>query len=60
MTFIKPKLIKRFSKTVSSCWKNFNCLTMVLSTLLALLLQNAMQLFNLLLVFGAGTGLSLS
>ena len=28
---------------------------MVLSTLLALLLQNAMQLFNLLLVFGAGT-----
>ena len=30
---------------------------MVLSTLLALLLQNAMQLFNLLLVFGAGTGL---
>ena len=32
-------------------------LLMVLSTLLALLLQNAMQLFNLLLVFGAGTGL---
>ena len=31
-------------------------LLMVLSTLLALLLQNAMQLFNLLLVFGAGTG----
>ena len=30
---------------------------MVLSTLLALFLQNAMQLFNLLLVFGAGTGL---
>ena len=30
---------------------------MLLSTLLALLLQNAMQLFNLLLVFGAGTGL---
>ena len=30
---------------------------MVLSALLALLLQNAMQLFNLLLVFGAGTGL---
>ena len=30
---------------------------MILSTLLALLLQNAMQLFNLLLVFGAGTGL---
>ena len=30
---------------------------MVLSTLLALLLQHAMQLFNLLLVFGAGTGL---
>jgi Na+/proline symporter len=30
---------------------------MVLSTLLALLLQNAIQLFNLLLVFGAGTGL---
>ena len=30
---------------------------MALSTLLALLLQNAMQLFNLLLVFGAGTGL---
>jgi len=30
---------------------------MVLSTLLALLLQNAVQLFNLLLVFGAGTGL---
>ena len=32
-------------------------LLMVLSTLFALLLQNAMQLFNLLLVFGAGTGL---
>ena len=32
-------------------------LLMVLSTLLALLLQNAMQLVNLLLVFGAGTGL---
>ena len=32
-------------------------LLMVLSTLLALLLQNAMQLFNLLRVFGAGTGL---
>lgn len=32
-------------------------LLMVLSTILALLLQNAMQLFNLLLVFGAGTGL---
>ncbi len=32
-------------------------LLMILSTLLALLLQNAMQLFNLLLVFGAGTGL---
>lgn len=32
-------------------------LLMVLSTLLALLLQNAVQLFNLLLVFGAGTGL---
>jgi len=30
---------------------------MVLSALLALLLQNALQLFNLLLVFGAGTGL---
>jgi len=30
---------------------------MVLSTILALALQNAMQLFNLLLVFGAGTGL---
>ena len=30
---------------------------MMLSTLLALLLQNAIQLFNLLLVFGAGTGL---
>jgi Na+/proline symporter len=30
---------------------------MVLSALLALLLQNAFQLFNLLLVFGAGTGL---
>ena len=30
---------------------------MLLSTLLALLLQNAIQLFNLLLVFGAGTGL---
>ena len=34
-------------------------LLMVLSALLALLLQNAMQLFNLLLVFGAGTGLIL-
>lgn len=32
-------------------------LLMILSTLLALLLQNAIQLFNLLLVFGAGTGL---
>ena len=32
-------------------------LLMVLSTILALLLQNAIQLFNLLLVFGAGTGL---
>ena len=32
-------------------------LLMVLSTLLALFLQNAVQLFNLLLVFGAGTGL---
>lgn len=30
---------------------------MALSALLALLLQNAFQLFNLLLVFGAGTGL---
>ena len=30
---------------------------MVLSALLALLMQNALQLFNLLLVFGAGTGL---
>jgi len=30
---------------------------MVLSAILALLLQNALQLFNLLLVFGAGTGL---
>ena len=30
---------------------------MVLSTILALALQNAMQLFNLLLFFGAGTGL---
>ena len=30
---------------------------MLLSALLALLLQNALQLFNLLLVFGAGTGL---
>ena len=30
---------------------------MVLSALLALLLQNAFQLFSLLLVFGAGTGL---
>ncbi len=32
-------------------------LLMILSALLALLLQNALQLFNLLLVFGAGTGL---
>ena len=32
-------------------------LLMILSTILALLLQNAIQLFNLLLVFGAGTGL---
>ena len=32
-------------------------LLMVLSAALALLLQNALQLFNLLLVFGAGTGL---
>ncbi|PHR70170.1 MAG: Na+:solute symporter [Lutibacter sp.] len=30
---------------------------MVLSAIVALLLQNALQLFNLLLVFGAGTGL---
>jgi len=30
---------------------------MVLSAVLALLLQNAMQIFNYLLVFGAGTGL---
>ena len=30
---------------------------MVFSALLALLLQNALQLFNVLLVFGAGTGL---
>ena len=30
---------------------------MVLSAILALLLQNALQLFNILLVFGAGTGL---
>ena len=30
---------------------------MVLSAMLALFLQNALQLFNLLLVFGAGTGL---
>jgi len=30
---------------------------MVFSALVALLLQNALQLFNLLLVFGAGTGL---
>ncbi len=30
---------------------------MILSTLLALLLKNALQLFELLLVFGAGTGL---
>ncbi len=30
---------------------------MVFSAILALLLQNALQLFNLLLVFGAGTGL---
>lgn len=30
---------------------------MVLSAIMALLLQNALQLFNLLLVFGAGTGL---
>lgn len=32
-------------------------LLMVLSAILALLLQNALQLFELLLVFGAGTGL---
>ena len=32
-------------------------LLMVLSAVLALLMQNAMQVFNLLLVFGAGTGL---
>jgi len=32
-------------------------LLMVLSAIIALLLQNALQLFNLLLVFGAGTGL---
>ncbi len=32
-------------------------LLMVLSAILALLLQNALQIFNLLLVFGAGTGL---
>ena len=32
-------------------------LLMVLSAILALLLQNALQLFNILLVFGAGTGL---
>jgi len=32
-------------------------LLMVLSAALALLMQNALQLFNLLLVFGAGTGL---
>lgn len=32
-------------------------LLMVLSAVLALLLQNALQLFELLLVFGAGTGL---
>ncbi|MGB5461917.1 MAG: sodium:solute symporter family protein, partial [Aureibaculum sp.] len=32
-------------------------LLMIFSALLALLLQNALQLFNLLLVFGAGTGL---
>ncbi len=30
---------------------------MVISAIVALLLQNALQLFNLLLVFGAGTGL---
>lgn len=32
-------------------------LLMVFSAILALLLQNALQLFNILLVFGAGTGL---
>jgi len=32
-------------------------LLMILSAILALLLQNALQLFNILLVFGAGTGL---
>lgn len=32
-------------------------LLMVLSAIVALLMQDAMQLFNLLLVFGAGTGL---
>ena len=32
-------------------------LLMALSAILALLLQNALQLFNILLVFGAGTGL---
>ena len=32
-------------------------LLMVLSAILALMLQNALQLFNILLVFGAGTGL---
>ncbi|MFY0630489.1 MAG: Na+:solute symporter [Flavobacteriaceae bacterium] len=32
-------------------------LLMVISAIVALLMQNAMQIFNLLLVFGAGTGL---
>lgn len=32
-------------------------LLMVVSAIVALLMQNAMQIFNLLLVFGAGTGL---
>ena len=48
---------KASEKTLVFVGRISTVLLMVLSALLALFLQNALQLFELLLVFGAGTGL---
>ena len=56
--FYKQKIIRNASeKRLVDVGRLSTIVLMVFSAVLALLLQNAMQIFNMLLLFGAGTGL---
>ena len=62
MTNVHSKFLPAFLKNASekrlvAVGRISTVVLMVLSAILALVLQNALQLFELLLVFGAGTGL---